>query len=310
MQILGIHHVTALCGDAQRNVDFYTNTLGLRLVKLTVNPDEPGAYHLFYGDSVGSPGSLISFISKQRGPLGARGVGMFTSVAFAVPQGSLDFWRERLENSSPDKHANPHGEECVTFEDPDGLRLHLVERARTNSNLWTGGTVASPAAITGIDGVILGSRTPASKSFVPQTLGLSTTTESLMQRGNLLSRYGVGDQYVDVMPTEHRSLAGRGTIHHAAFRVTDDAALDLCWKEMADRSTPTSEIRDKIYFKEFYFREPGGALISIATDKPGFTRDEKRSELGTHLCIPEALMARQHELERLLPPLKLPAGIA
>jgi len=310
MQILGTHHVTALCGDAQRNVDFYTKTLGLRLVKLTVNPEEPGAYHFFYGDAVGSPGSLMSFICKPRGPLGARGVGMFSSVAFAVPIGSLAFWRDRLESFSPDRHRNPHGEDCITFDDPDGLRLHLVERLRSNPDVWTNGGVATSAAIIGIDGLILSSRTHASKQFIPQTLGLTTRLESLMQSGNMLSRFDVGDGFFDVMPTEHRSLAGRGTIHHASLRVADNAALQSWWKELTDRGTPVSEVRDRIYFKEIYFREPGGALISLATDKPGFTCDEKRSELGTHLCIPEALMARQNEFERLLPPIKLPAGIA
>ena len=310
MQILGTHHVTALCGDTQRNVDFYTKTLGLRLVKLTVNPDELGAYHIYYGDAIGSPGSLISFISRPRGPLGARGVGMFSSVAFAVPDGSLDFWRDRLQSFAPDRHRNPHGEDCVTFDDPDGLRMHLLERMRSNTNVWTSGGVSASAAITGIDGLILSSRTTASKHFMPQTLGLTTRLESLMQSGNMLSRYDAGDGYIDVMPTEHRSLAGRGTIHHASLRVADEAALQSWWKELSARGTPVSEVRDRIYYKEIYFREPGGALISLATDKPGFTCDEKRSELGTHLCIPEALMARQSEFERLLPPLKLPAGIA
>ena len=310
MQILGIHHVTALCGDAQRNVDFYSRTLGLRLVKLTVNPEEPGAYHIYYGDAVGSPGTLISFMSKMRGPLGARGVGMFSSVAFSVPDGSLDFWRDRLESLTPDRHRNPHGEDCITFDDPDGLRLHLVERMRSNSNVWTSGSVGAPAAITAIDGVILSSRTPTSKQFIPQKLGLATRLESQLKCGNLLSRYDVGDGFIDVMPTEHRSLAGRGTIHHASLRVADDATLQNWWKELTELGTPVSEVRDRIYYKEIYFREPGGALISLATDKPGFTCDEKRSELGTHLCIPESLMARQNEFERLLPPLKLPAGIA
>ncbi|MHB8636765.1 MAG: VOC family protein [Fimbriimonadaceae bacterium] len=308
-QILGLHHVTALCGDAQRNVDFYTRTLGLRLVKLTVNPEEPGSYHIYYGDAVGSPGSLISFLSKPRGPLGARGVGMFTSVAFAVPNGALSFWRDRLVASAPDRHRNPHGEECLTFDDPDGLRLHFVERVRANPNVWTDGGIAAAAAITGLDGLILGSRTAASKQFMPRTLGLTTRLESQMQSGNLLSRYDAGDGFIDVMPTEHRSLSGRGTIHHAALRVADEDALQTWWTTLTERGTPVSEIRDRIYYKAIYFREPGGALISLATDKPGLTCDEKQSALGTHLCIPESLMSRQTDFARLLPPLKLPVGI-
>lgn len=310
MQILGIHHVTGLCGDAQRNVDFYTQTLGLRLVKLTINADEPGAYHVYYGDGAGSPGTLISFFSKPRSPMGARGVGMFTGIALAIPDGSMSYWQARLADRNPDHHRNPHGEDCLSFEDPDGTRLHLVERMRTNSHVWTEGGVDANVAITGLDGVILGTRTPASKNFMPAILGLPTRLESLMQSGNMLSRYDVGDGYIDVMPTEHRSLQGRGTIHHAAFRVADEGALQSWWQHFTDLGTPVSEVRDRIYYKAIYIREPGGAMISIVTDTPGFTCDEKRSELGTHLCIPETLVSRQAELQRLLPPLRLPAGIS
>ncbi len=185
-----------------------------------------------------------------------------------------------------------------------------MERTRHDRNPWTHGGVPANAAILGIEGVTLGSRTPASKQFLPKTFGLTTRLESPMQSGNHLSRYDAGDAFVDVMPTEHRSFAGRGTIHHASFSVSDEASLKLWNTEFAENGIPVSEMRDRIYYKALYIREPGGALISLATNKPGCTLDEKESELGTHLCIPENLMSRRDELTRLLPPLRLPVGIS
>jgi glyoxalase family protein len=310
IHVLGIHHVTAICGDAQRNVDFYTGVLGLRLVKLTLSYEDPNCYHLYYGDANGTPGSLLTFFSKPRAPLGARGVGMFLSVTFAVPDGSLAFWRDRLEGHQPDIHSNCHGEKCLTAEDPDGLRLQFVERQRVNRNPWTKGGIPASAAILGIDCVTLGTRTPASKQFMPKTFGLTTRLESPMQSGNSLSRYDAGPAFLDVMPTEHRSFAGRGTIHHASFSVGDDASLKQWWQEFTDNGIAVSDLRDRIYYKSLYIREPGGALVSIATDRPGCSLDESDAELGSHLCIPESLMARKDEITRALPPLRLPVGIS
>lgn len=310
IQILGVHHVTAVCGDPQRNVNFYTGPLGLRLVKISVHPEDPTSYHLFYGDSQGTPGSLISFHSKPRGPQGAKGVGMFTSLAFAIPTETMSFWRDRLSKYSLEHHKNCHGEPCLSIDDPDGLRIHFVERPRFNRNAWTARGLTAEAAISGIDTVTLGTRSPASKQFLPQKLGLTTRLESAMQSGNVLARFEAGDNFIDVMPTEHRSLAGRGTIHHASLRVSDEADL-LNWsKELSERGTPVSEVRDHTYYKAIYLREPGGALLALATDKPGYTVDEDRNELGTHLCIPPHLAAKSADFERLLPPLKLPIGIS
>jgi glyoxalase family protein len=307
--ISGLHHVTAICGDAQKNVDFYTGTLGLRLVKLSVKDDDASAYHLYYGDAVGSPGSLISFYSHARGPQGARGVGMFTSVTFAIPVGSTEFWRARLADFRVENHHNCHGEQVLAAEDPDGLKIHLVERPRTASNPWSSVGIDVSSAILGLDSVVLGTRIPATKQFVYEALGLPLRLESVMQSGNHLSRYEAADHLVDVMPTEHRSFVGRGTIHHVAFSVGEEAMLNDWHVRFGERKTPVSEIRDQIYYKAIYFREPGGALIAIASRKPGVTVDETRDRLGTTLLVPPTLADRVNDIQRLLPDLRLPVSL-
>ena len=308
--ILGIHSVGITSGGAQRNLDFYTGVLGLRLVKLTVCLEDPSAYQVSYGDAKGSPGTILTCVCQDRAPKGMGGVGMFMLITLAIPVGSTAFWRARLADCHVETLRNCHGETPLGIEDPDGLRISLIERPRVNPQAWTGGGIASSEAITGIDGVTLGSRTVASKKFTYETLGLPLRLESEMQSGNLLSRYEAGAQILDVMPTEHRSMAGRGTVHHVGFTVEDSRELETWHTRLKESRVAVGEVKPRLYYDELAFREPGGAVMSVVSPKPGFTLDEKSSELGSHLLVPPQLMDRAKELERVLPRLRLPVDVA
>ena len=305
--ILGIHHVTAICGDPQRNVDFYTDTMGLRLVKLTVNFDDPTAYHFYYGDRVGSPGTILTFFNYgEHAPSGAQGAGSFCTHSFAIPVGSSGFWFDRLEKFGVEKYTNSFGEHLLIFEDPDGLRTSLVERERVNPQSWTDGGINGDHAIIDIDSVTLGSRTPSSQKFVDEVLEFPVARVIQMQSGEELKQYQIGDSLMSLLPTKHPNSGGRGTIHHVAWRLADDSAQSFWGGRLQDRHAPVSPVRDRTYFHSIYFREPGGALLELATDPPGFTLDETVSELGSNLKLPPQYESKRKEIEAALPPLKLP----
>jgi glyoxalase family protein len=305
LKLLGIHHVTAICGDAQQNVDFYTGVLGLRLVKLTVNYDDPSAYHFYYADTVGTPGTVLTFFNYGAGHRGACGAGMFTSMTFAVPVGSLGFWKEHLAAYGAEVTKNTFGEELVTARDPDGLTLHFVESATAHERQWP--ALGKERSILRIQGVGLGTRTEASAKFASDVLLASPTEEKMQSSGKLARRYQLGESTLDVWPTEHRSLGGPGTVHHVAWRVEDDRHQEFWLAELQKRSQPVSEVRDRQYFHSIYFREPGGALNEIATDGPGFTFDEPVDKLGSALVLPAFLKSHRAEIEAKLPRLRLPA---
>ncbi len=306
--LLGIHHVTAVCGDAQQNVNFYTNVLGLRLVKVTVNFDDPSVYHLYYGDEKGSPGTILTFFSYPKSQHGARGAGTFNSMTFAVPPGSLEFWFDRLTGRDPEWYINAHGERSIIFEDPDGLRLAMVEVGRQMGNPWTR-VIEASRAIKGIAGVCLGSRTDHSKKFFTESIGLPIELESAMHSGQMKTRLQVGPQFVDIMPTTMRSMGGKGTYHHVAFGVADQKVQSGWLGMLQNKGHNVSPVRDRTYFHSIYFRETGGALCEIATDRPGFTVDEPIDELGTTLRLPSWMMRDLEAIQKNLPPLKVP-GIA
>jgi len=307
-RLLGIHHITATCGNAQTNLDFYSQLLGLRLVKLTVNFDDPSSYHLYYGDEVGSPGTLITFFSYPKAQHGSRGAGMFTLFSLSVPEGSLDFWKDRLNEFSPEWYVNRLGEKSLMADDPDGLRFHLVERSYRNPKAWTH-VVGPENAVQHILGATIGARTDASKIFAQDVLNLEVENECLLESGQVKTRFGVGDQEMDAVTTPVRSLGGRGTIHHLAFQVATDADQAGWHKWLTDKGTPVSPVKDRQYFKSIYFRGPSGALCEIATAKPGFLTDESVSDLGSSLKLPIAYRAHRDEIEAALPKLKLPALI-
>lgn len=304
--LLGIHHVTATCGNPQQNVNFYTGVLGLRLVKVTVNFDDPTSYHLYYGDEVGSPGSVLTFFSYPRSQHGARGSGTFNSLTFTVPAGSLEYWFNRLEGRDPEWYINAHGEKSIIFEDPDGLRLSLIDSGHSTPRPWHG-VLGSDHAIRGIAGVCLGSRTDHTKRFFTDSIGLPIEIESPMQSGQTKTRLTIGGQFIDIMPTTMRSMGGKGTYHHVALRVADPKVQAGWMGLLQNRGTNVSPVKERVYFQSIYFRETGGALCEIATDKPGFTADESIDDLGTTLRLPHWMLKDAEAIAKRLPDLKIPS---
>jgi glyoxalase family protein len=290
LQIPGIHHVTALAGDPQRNLDFYTGVLGLRLVKLTVNFDDPATYHLYYGDAAGNPGTILTFFPWRGAPKGRQGTGQTTSIAFAAPAGSLAYWAERLGTAAVDGK--------IAFHDPDGLPLEVVAEGRGEGH-----------AITGFHGVTLSeSGYEATARLLTETFGYRLISEE----GNRF-RYAAstGDgtaSHIDVLcqPDARTGAMGVGTVHHVAFRAETDAIQREWQREIGRLKYDVTPVLDRQYFHSIYFREPGGVLFEIATDPPCFATDETLERLGTHLKLPPWLEVNRAEIERNLPPLRLP----
>jgi glyoxalase family protein len=305
----GLHHVTAIAGAPQPNAAFYTDLLGLRLVKRTVNFDDPGTYHLYYGDGRGRPGTILTFFPYLQAAPGRAGAGMAQATAFAVPTNALDAWMERFADRAVDFDAarERFGAGVLTFEDPDGLRLELVADATAEAaEGWRDGTVPASAAIRGFHGVTLGLRDPAPTARVlADVLGWSEAGE---EDGRLRFRApggGLG-RVVDLVRAEGAGRGAAGTVHHVAFRArTDDEQAALADAARAARLQVTA-VKDRQYFRAVYFREPGGVLFEIATDAPGFATDETPESLGTELRLPPWLEERRAAIERRLPPLTLP----
>lgn len=313
-QIPGIHHVTAIAGDPQQNLDFYTGFLGLRLVKLTINFDDPGTYHLYYGNESGTPGTILTFFPWPGAPRGRKGTGQATSVAFAIPKGSLTFWIDRLKaNGIPfDGPSHRFDEQVLDFHDPHQLQLELIA-ASTGAEPWRSGPVPAEHAIRGFHSVTVSEQDCHSTAvFLTSLMGFRQAGES----GNRL-RYVTGGTgagcAVDLLcePEMHRGLVAVGTVHHVAWRASDDAD-QLAWRqEIAAHGHDVTTVLDRNYFHSIYFNEPGGVLFEIATDPPGFTVDEPLSELGQHLKLPPWLEPQRARIEGLLTRLKLPkAGSA
>jgi len=313
-EIPGIHHVTAITGNPQQNVDFYTGVLGLRLVKLTVNFDDPGAYHLYYGDAVGHPGTILTFFAWPGAPGGRPGTGQVGVTSFAIPQGAVQYWHERLSKQSVPVQglSQRFGEQVLAFTDPDGLMLELVADTWTQERPgWDGGPVPVEHAIRGLHGVTLWEdgyeRTAA---LLTDTLGF----RPLDQHGSVV-RFTAGEcglgALVDVRsaPDIWQGQVAVGTVHHVAWRTPSDAEQRAWRQEIAGRGVDVTPVLGRQYFHSIYFHEPGGVLFEIATDPPGFTVDEPPEELGTHLELPPWLEPQRAQLERLLPALCLPGAV-
>jgi glyoxalase family protein len=296
-----------MAGDPQANVDFYTGVLGLRLVKKTVNFDDPGTYHLYYGDEVGHPGTILTFFPWPMARRGVQGAGQATVTAFSVPEGSLGFWTERLSRfgiafDGPQPRLD---EEVLTVLDPDGLRLELVARAGDVRTPWEGGPVPAGHAVRGFDGVTLTERNlDVTEGVLAGTMGFRRVGE---ERDRVRFEVGAGGAgtRVDVLasPAAARGHISAGTVHHVAFRAADEAD-QLAWREAVDASgLYVTPVLDRQYFRSIYFREPGGVLFEIATDPPGFTRDEPVESLGTDLKLPPWLEPSRPQIEAALPPI-------
>ena len=309
--LLGIHHVTAISGDPQRNLDFFNGFLGLRLVKLTVNFDDPGTYHFYFADDKGTPGTIMTFFPWPGGQAGKRGSGQADTVSFAIPEKSLGFWMRRLEQAHI-RHEGPvkrFGEDVVTFADSDGLPLELVAMPYLSETVNKNGSdVPLEHALRGFHSVTLvesqGRRTD---TFLRETLGFH-----VVGREGLRTRYGAtngtGSSFVDVVvaPDVEAGSVAVGTIHHVAYR-TPDGGEQLSWQQrIRYAGIPVTPVIDRQYFSSIYFHEPGGALFEIATDPPGFAVDEEPEALGTHLVLPPWLEAQRRVIEQRLQRVSLP----
>ncbi|PYM04775.1 MAG: ring-cleaving dioxygenase [Candidatus Rokuibacteriota bacterium] len=310
----GIHHVTAICGDPQANVDFYASVLGLRLVKRTVNFDDPTTYHLYYGDEVGHPGTILTFFPWPGAPRGVRGTGQTTATAFAVPPGSLDWWTDRLARSANrfEKTEERFGERVLPLRDPDDLAIELVERRDAAERpWWEAGPVTAPYALRGFHGVTLTlegyERTAA---LLTDVMGLEPAGQQENRWRYAAAQRGAGAM-VDLIcaPGLRAGRVAVGTVHHVAFRCATDAEQTAWQRRLADAGMNVTPVLDRQYFRSIYFREPGGVLFEIATDPPGFTRDEAPEALGNTLRLPPWLEPRRTYIEDRLPRLQVPAAV-
>jgi glyoxalase family protein len=310
-EIQGLHHVTAIAGEPQANVNFYTGVLGLRLVKLTVNFDDPTTYHLYYGDGQGHPGTILTFFPWPGAVAGRIGTGQLTVTSFAAPEKSLPYWRRRFEKRGVtfEDARSDFGEETLFFKDPAGIQLELVSTAKADPDrVWERGPVPTEHAIRGFHRVTL------SESGYERTASLLTDIlgfQQIAKAGNRF-RYAVAGggpgAMVDLVcaPEGRRGRVAVGTVHHVAWRTATDTE-QVQWRDTLKRQKyNVTPIMDRRYFHSIYFREPGGVLFEIATDPPGFAVDENAERLGSSLKLPPWLEQSRSELERLLPPIELP----
>ncbi|MEO8763547.1 MAG: ring-cleaving dioxygenase [Ginsengibacter sp.] len=304
-QILGIHHITAIAGNAKRNYDFYTKVLGLRFVKKTVNFDDPHTYHFYFGDEVGSPGTILTFFPWEGITTGRRGIGMATEIGYSVPEGSLDFWIKRFEafNVTYNKVSEKFDERYLTFLDPDGLKLELtVPASNDNRKPWVTETVKEDVATKGFHNTTL------TLGKIDKTVDILVNIFGYKLKEQKVNRYRFATDAIGtaaiidlVEVSEQRGHVAGGTVHHVAFRVKDDATQEVYREKIQSLGLNPTTIIDRNYFHSVYFREPGGVLFEIATEPPGFTVDEPLNELGTSLKLPAQYEARRNEIEHILP---------
>ncbi len=310
-KINGLHHVTAIAGPAQRNLDFYAGVLGMRLVKKSVNQDDPATYHLFYADAEGRPGTDLTFFPWQQLAPSRKGVGLSVEVQLAVPEGSLAFWEERLGGYGlkPTTLEVRFGERALPLRDPDGLEVALVETGEREFSPWERSDVPENRQIMGLHGARLWERELyPTATFLTQTLGFEAAgQENGWSRFSLAG--GGSGRFVDIkeLPNLSRGQWGTGSIHHLAWRVDDTPQeLELRARIAAAGRRPTEQV-DRFWFKSVYFMEPGGALFELATDGPGFAVDEDPARLGESLVLPPWLEPQRATIEAGLPPLHLPS---
>ncbi|MDM5328965.1 ring-cleaving dioxygenase [Neobacillus sp. CF12] len=302
----GIHHITAMVNDAQRNIDFYAGVLGLRLIKKTINFDRPEVYHLYFGNETGDPGTVITFFPWEKQLKGRIGTGQVGVTSYLIPKGSIPFWEDRLKKFDVESRSSIRfGEKYIHFNDPDGLKLELVESDEGPINHWSIGGVQAENAIKGFSGAILYSAQPHKTAGVLENvMGL----ECIGQEGDFLRFKAEGHlgNTIDIqLNPSVRGLMGAGTVHHIALRAQDEKEL-LSWRSLLqDKGYYPTEVRDRNYFKAVYFHEEGGILFEIATDPPGFSVDEPVAELGKRLMLPSWLESKREELEATLPPVEV-----
>ena len=309
--IVGLHHVTAIASDPQRNLDFYTEVLGLRFVKRTVNFDDPGTYHFYFGDDTGTPGTILTFFPCPHARRGHAGAGEVTHTAFSIPQGSISYWETRLRDKGVIVERSGSrfngSEEVLTLADPDGMKIELVAHAEppaiTPSRY---ADVPAEHALRGFFGVTLLERDLEKTEATLKMLGFEPSatdgnrTRFVSPAGNSLGNH------IDVVVDPNASYGhpGAGSVHHIAYRAKDDAA-QLAWLEEIKKHLQVTPVQDRTYFHSIYFREPGGVLFELATDPPGFGLDEPAETLGEALRIPAWLEPHRAAIEGRLLPIEL-----
>lgn len=308
--ISGIHHVTAIASDPQRNLDFYTQVLGLRLVKRTVNFDDPGTYHLYFGDEIGSPGSILTFFPWPMAARGSPGVGQVEVTSFSVPEQSLNYWEKRLLSAGMpvERSGKRFAEEVLTFADPDGLKLELVAHPQPSgaSRAWKEASVPAAHAIRGFYSITLCEQGYEGTVEALETMGFRKVGE----QGNRF-RFDVGQggagARLDILCASEASYGNVavGIVHHVAWRVVDGSSQQSWRKRLVGKHLNVTPVIDRCYFHSIYFREPGGVLFELATDPPGFATDEPAEKLGEALKLPSWLEESRKSIERVLPPLQL-----
>jgi glyoxalase family protein len=302
----GIHHITAIVGHPQENVDFYAGVLGLRLVKQTVNFDDPGTYHLYFGNEGGKPGTIITFFPWANARQGKIGDGQVGVTSYVVPKGAMDFWEQRLAKFGvPATKMERFGAQYLEFDDPHGLHLEIVEREEGEKNTWQVGEINSDVAIKGFGGATLLSVKPhETAQLLENVMGL----QKVGQEGDFIrfqSSADIGNVIDLKLTTIGRGQMGVGTVHHIAWRAKDDEDQLEWQKYVADSGYGVTAVRDRNYFNAIYFKEHGEILFEIATDPPGFAHDESLETMGEKLMLPEQYETHRDQIEKALIPFEV-----
>lgn len=306
--IQGIHHITAIAGNAQRNYDFYTKVLGLRLVKKTVNFDDPGTYHFYFGNENGTPGTILTFFPWQGIQQGHTGTGMATEIGYAVPEGSLDFWTDRFSQFKVQHGTTAErlGELYLPFQDPDGLKLNLIiPKKADNRQAWETAEVKASNATKGFHSITLTLKNIKGTADILTEVFGYTLLEQDGNRYRYITTAVENAAIVDLVetPGEAAGIVAGGTNHHVAFRVANEEVLMAFREKILRRGINITPKINRDYFFSLYFREPGGVLFELATDNPGFTVDEPLDKLGTSLKLPVQYQPMRAEIEKALPEL-------
>ncbi|MES9738597.1 ring-cleaving dioxygenase [Peribacillus frigoritolerans] len=303
---MGIHHITAIVGHPQENVDFYAGVLGLRLVKKTVNFDDPGTYHLYFGNEGGKPGTIMTFFPWAGASQGKIGDGQVGVTSYVVPKGAMKFWKKRLESFNiPFTVRERFSEEYLEFDDPHGLHLEIVEREEGEVNAWTFGGVTPEVAIKGFGGSTLLSTQPDKTAVLLENiLGL----ELICKDGDF-ARYRSSAEIGNVIDLKltaiGRGTMGAGTVHHIAWRAKDDQDQLEWQKYVEENGYGVTPVRDRNYFNAIYFKEHGEILFEIATDPPGFAHDEPEATMGEKLMLPEQYEQSRGKIKQSLLPFEV-----
>jgi glyoxalase family protein len=306
-RILGLHHITAIAGNARRNQNFYTKVLGQRLVKKTVNFDDPGTYHFYFGNETGAPGTILTFFPWESMGPGRIGTGMATGIGYSVPKNSLEFWKDRFSQAGTKQGdiGQRFGEQYLPFQDPDGLNIDLIVSSTDDRPSWTTAGTTAENAIKGFHSVTLTLRSIKPTATILTDIFGYKLLEQDGPRHRYITDAIENAAIVDLVeaPSEPHGYNAAGTNHHVAFRVKNDEILMEFRDRIAKKGLHITPKIDRDYFFSLYFREPGGVLFELATDNPGFTRDEPQNELGTHLKLPRQYESDRARIEAVLPSL-------